>query len=108
IVTGHVDTVAELLGKRAEGDSIRLVFSVPPPFEQAIAAKGSVAVDGVSLTVNETGPAPQREGGRFGVNIIPHTQAATTLGALAVGDHVNLEIDLLARYVARLLGKDIA
>ena len=102
ILSGHVDAVAEIVSRRPEGDSVRFVFAVPPPFDKAIAPKGSVALDGVSLTVNEV------EGGRFGVNIIPHTQAKTTFGAAQQGDRVNLEIDVLARYVARLLGKDLA
>ncbi|HEX6842164.1 MAG TPA: riboflavin synthase [Stellaceae bacterium] len=102
ILSGHVDTMAEIVSRRPEGDSVRFVFAVPPPFETAIAPKGSVALDGVSLTVNEV------EGRRFGVNIIPHTQANTTFGAAREGDRVNLEIDVLARYVARLLGKDLA
>jgi riboflavin synthase len=102
IVSGHVDAVAEIVERRSEGDSLRFVFAVPPPFERAVAAKGSVALDGVSLTVNEVA------GNRFGVNIIPHTQERTTFGTASVGDRVNLEIDLLARYVARLLGKDLA
>ncbi len=102
MVSGHVDVVAEILARRGEGDSLRLVVEVPAQFEKAIAPKGSVALDGVSLTVNEVA------GRRFGVNIIPHTQAKTTLGAVQPGDGVNLEIDLLARYVARLLGKDLA
>jgi riboflavin synthase len=102
IVSGHVDAVAEIVERRPDGDSLRFVFAVPPPFGRAVAAKGSVALDGVSLTVNEV------EGHRFGVNIIPHTQQRTTFGTAAVGNRVNLEIDLLARYVARLLGKDLA
>ena len=102
ILSGHVDTVAEIVSRRPEGDSLRFVLAVPPPFDKAIAPKGSVALDGVSLTVNEV------DGRRFGVNIIPHTQAKTTFGAAQEGDRVNLEIDLLARYVARLLGKDLA
>ena len=102
ILSGHVDAVAEIVSRRPEGDSVRFVFAVPPPFDKAIAPKGSVALDGVSLTVNEV------EGRRFGVNIIPHTQANTTFGAAQEGDRVNLEIDVLARYVARLLGKDLA
>ena len=102
ILSGHVDAVAEIVSRRREGDSIRFVFTVPPPFDKAIAPKGSVALDGVSLTVNEV------EGRRFGVNIIPHTQAKTTLGAAREGARVNLEIDVLSRYVARLLGKDLA
>lgn len=102
IVSGHVDAVADILDRRPEGDSLRFVFEVPAAFAKAVASKGSVALDGVSLTVNEV------EGRRFGVNIIAHTQACTTFGAAAAGDRVNLEIDLLARYVARLLGKDLA
>jgi len=102
ILSGHVDAVAEIVSRRPEGQSVRYVFDVPPPFDKAIAPKGSVALDGVSLTVNEV------EGHRFGVNIIPHTQAHTTFGAARPGDRVNLEIDVLARYVARLLGKDLA
>ncbi len=102
ILSGHVDAVAEIVAHRPEGDSLRLVVEVPPPYDRAIAPKGSVALDGVSLTVNEV------DGRRFGVNIIPHTRARTTFGALEAGDRVNLEIDVLARYVARLLGKDLA
>jgi riboflavin synthase len=102
IVSGHVDAVAEITGRRQEGDSLRFTFAVPAPYDRAIAPKGSVAIDGVSLTVNEV------EGGSFGVNIIPHTQAQTSFGAARPGDRVNLEIDMLARYVARLLGKELA
>lgn len=102
ILTGHVDAVAEIVGRRPEGDSLRFTVEVPAQFERAIAPKGAVALDGVSLTVNEV------EGRRFGVNIIPHTQAKTSFGAAAIGDRVNLEIDVLARYVARLIGKDLA
>jgi riboflavin synthase len=102
ILNGHVDAVATILDQRPEGDSLRFVFEVPPPLERAIAPKGSVALDGVSLTVNEV------EGRRFGVNIIPFTRTKTTFGAAQPGDRVNLEIDVLARYVARLLGKDVA
>ncbi len=96
LVSGHVDGVGELAARRDEGDSVRMSFTTPPELMRFIAGKGSIAVDGVSLTVNEVG------GGAFGVNIIPHTLSATTLGALGPGDAVNLEIDLLARYVARL------
>jgi len=102
IVQGHVDAVARIVGRRAEGDSVRFVFTVPTPYALSVAPKGSVALDGVSLTVNEV------DGERFGVNIIPHTQAATTFGTAAEGDLVNFEMDVLARYVARLLGKDLA
>jgi len=102
VLAGHVDAVAEIVSRRPEGDSVRYLFDAPPPFDKAIAPKGSVALDGVSLTVNEV------DGRRFGVNIIPHTQAKTTFGAARPGDRVNLEIDVLARYVARILGKDLA
>jgi riboflavin synthase len=101
IVAGHVDAVAALRGVRPDGDSLRLVVELPEAYAGAIAPKGSVALDGVSLTVNEV------EGARFGVNIIPHTRRATTLGALRPGDRLNLEIDLLARYVARLMGRTL-
>lgn len=101
LVSGHVDAVAEIVERRAEGDSQRFTFRVPDAFAAAIAPKGSVALDGVSLTVNEV------QGNRFGVNLIPHTLAQTTFGAAKPGDRVNLEIDTLARYVARLLGKTI-
>lgn len=100
IVSGHVDGVGEVAAIRPEGESIRLTFTVPPSLSKYIASKGSVAIDGVSLTVNEV------EGDSFGVNIIPHTQTATTFGTLKVGDRVNLEIDMLARYVARLAGRE--
>jgi riboflavin synthase len=102
LVAGHVDGVGRLVSAREEGDSIRLVFEAPAALAAGIATKGSVAVDGVSLTVNEV------TGARFGVNIIPHTRAVTSLGSLKVGDAVNLELDLIARYVARLMGKDLA
>jgi riboflavin synthase len=101
LVSGHVDAMAEIVERRTEGDSQRFAFRVPDAFAAAIAPKGSVALDGVSLTVNEV------QGNRFGVNLIPHTLAHTTFGAAKVGDRVNLEIDTLARYVARLLGKTI-
>jgi len=100
IMSGHVDGVARLVGKRPEQDSLRLSFETPVELERFVAPKGSVALDGVSLTVNEV------EGRIFGVNIIPHTQQETTLGALEIGDPVNMEIDMLARYVARLIAKD--
>jgi len=96
IVSGHVDGVAEVTSVRTEGDSTRVVFRVPEGLERFIAPKGSVALNGTSLTVNEV------EGAEFGVNFIPHTQAVTTWGDVAEGDPVNLEIDTLARYVARL------
>jgi riboflavin synthase len=102
IVSGHVDAVAHIVGRRNEGESVRFAIEAPEVFARAIAPKGSVALDGVSLTVNEV------DGATFGVNIIPHTQLETTFGAARAGDSVNLEIDMLARYVARLLGKDLA
>ncbi|MDQ2802627.1 MAG: riboflavin synthase, partial [Pseudomonadota bacterium] len=96
LVAGHVDGLAEALASAHENGSIRWRFRVPRDLARFIAVKGSVAVDGVSLTVNET------DGDTFGVNIIPHTAAVTGFGQLAPGDTVNIEIDMLARYVARL------
>lgn len=96
IVSGHVDGVAEIIALRDEGDSTRITFEAPEALARFIAPKGSVALDGTSLTVNEV------EGCTFGVNLIPHTQEVTTWGAAQVGQKVNLEIDTLARYVARL------
>ena len=96
IVSGHVDGVAEVVGQRDEGDSTRLTFRAPAELAGFIAPKGSVALNGTSLTVNEV------EGAEFGVNLIPHTMRVTTWGAARPGDPVNLEIDTLARYVARL------
>jgi len=101
IVSGHVDGVARILGRRDEGDSVRFTIEAPATLARAIAPKGSVALDGVSLTVNEVA------GARFGVNVIPHTQRETSFGAAREGDEVNLEIDMLARYVARLMGRDL-
>lgn len=97
IVTGHVDSVAEIVGVRPEGESVRMEFEVPLSLSRFVAPKGSVALDGVSLTVNDV------DGTRFGVNVIPHTQKVTTFGRARPGGHVNFEIDLLARYVARLV-----
>ncbi|HEY1837427.1 MAG TPA: riboflavin synthase [Rhizomicrobium sp.] len=97
IVTGHVDGVAEVVRVAPEGESIRVTFLAPVAVSRFIASKGSVALDGVSLTVNEV------EGARFGVNIIPHTSKVTTFGKLKAGSEVNLEVDLMARYVARLV-----
>ncbi|MBU6297562.1 MAG: riboflavin synthase [Alphaproteobacteria bacterium] len=96
IVSGHVDGTVDLVGLKLEGESLRMTFQAPAPLARFIATKGSVALDGVSLTVNDV------DGTRFGVNIIPHTAAVTTFGRLKPGAKVNLEIDLLARYVARL------
>jgi riboflavin synthase len=100
IVSGHVDGIGRITARSADQDSVRYRIEVPAGLERFIARKGAVTIDGVSLTVNEV------EGTCFGVNIIPHTQAATTFGDARIGDPVNLEIDMLARYVARLVGKD--
>ena len=96
IVSGHVDGVAEVVAVQPEGDSLRVTFRAPRDLARFIAPKGSVALNGTSLTVNEV------EGTDFGINFIPHTQKATTWGDVAVGDLVNLEVDTMARYVARL------
>lgn len=96
IVSGHVDGLAEVVGLRREGESTRVTFRAPHALAGFIAPKGSVALNGTSLTVNEV------DGTDFGINFIPHTQSATTWGDVALGDHVNLEIDTMARYVARL------
>ena len=95
IVSGHVDGLGRVLAIEPEGGSHRLQIEAPAPLHRYIAPKGSITVDGVSLTVNAV------EGQRFELNIIPHTREVTTLGALEVGDAVNLEIDMLARYLAR-------
>lgn len=100
IVSGHVDAVAGIVDMQTEGDSVRFTFEAPEEFAKYIAPKGSVSLDGVSLTVNEV------QGNRFGVNIISHTQGETTFGSRKVGDRINMEIDTIARYVARILGKD--
>ncbi|WP_238367042.1 riboflavin synthase [Mesobacterium pallidum] len=96
IVSGHVDGVAEVIAMTDEGDSTRVTFRAPEALARFIAPKGSVALNGTSLTVNDVA------GREFGVNLIPHTQAVTTWGETRVGDPINLEIDTLARYVARL------
>ncbi len=100
LVSGHVDGVGKITGIETEGDSVRYTFQPPTELMKFIAVKGSIAINGVSLTVNEVDETT------FGVNIIPHTQTATTFGTAKIGDGVNLEIDMLARYVARLLEKD--
>ncbi|MFM9845005.1 MAG: riboflavin synthase [Dongiaceae bacterium] len=97
IVSGHVDGVGRVVDRRQDGGSIRYVVEAPAALEKFIAPKGSIAVDGVSLTVNEV------DGARFGINIIPITQRETSLGGTHIDDAVNLEIDPVARYVARLL-----
>ncbi len=102
IVSGHVDGIGHIVSIHPEGGSLRLVLAVPPPLHRTIAPKGSVAVDGISLTVNDV--FADAEGVQtFGVNIIPHTADHTTLGLRQPGDAVHIEIDMLARYVARLM-----
>lgn len=96
IVSGHVDGLAEIVGLHDEGESTRFTFKAPEALARFIAPKGSVALNGTSLTVNEV------NGCDFGVNIIPHTKAVTTWGRAKLGDSINLEIDTLARYVARI------
>jgi riboflavin synthase len=96
IVSGHVDGVAEVVSVEDEGDSTRVQMRAPEDLARFVAPKGSVALNGTSLTVNEV------QGAVFGINFIPHTKEVTTWGEVAVGDAVNLEIDTLARYVARL------
>ena len=100
IVSGHVDGVARITEARHEGDSLRLTLEAPAALARFIASKGSVALNGTSLTVNEV------SGNSFGVNLIRHTQQVTTWGTAVAGDVVNLEIDTLARYVARLAEAD--
>jgi riboflavin synthase len=97
LVLGHVDGVARIVGRRPDGDSVRFTIEAPAALAPFVASKGSVALDGVSLTVNEV------DGAAFGVNIIPHTLSHTTLGDAGPGTRMNLEIDLIARYVGRLL-----
>jgi riboflavin synthase len=97
LVLGHVDGVATIIDRRPDGESVRFTIEAPGELAQYIAPKGSVALDGISLTVNEV------DGSRFGVNIIPHTLAHTTIGDAGPGTRMNLEIDLMARYVGRLL-----
>lgn len=97
IVAGHVDGAGVILDIRPDGESQRFTVEAPADLARYIAPKGSVALDGISLTVNEVAQA------RFGLNIIPHTLTRTTLGARRAGDRVNLEVDLIARYVARLM-----
>lgn len=97
IVSGHVDCVARIAAITPDGDSRRFTIEVPQDYARYIAGKGSVALDGTSLTVNETGPTT------FGLNLIPHTLTQTTWGRKKPGDRINLEVDLFARYVARLM-----
>jgi riboflavin synthase len=97
MVSGHVDGVGQLVQTAEDARSTRLQFELPAPLMRFVASKGSICIDGVSLTVNNV------EAARFDVNVIPHTQQVTTLGALQIGDAVNIEIDVIARYVERLL-----
>lgn len=99
LVSGHVDGVGRLATRKPDGQSWRMRFTAPRSLARYIAAKGSVCIDGVSLTVNEI------RGARFGVNIVPHTLRHTTLGRLKPGDPVNLEVDLIARYLERLIAE---
>ncbi len=101
IVTGHVDGVGEVLGICAEGDSTRIGVRVDRSLAPSIAQKGSITLDGVSLTVNEV--RDETDGTHFAVNIIPHTAKETTLGSLSEGRQVNVEIDVIARYIDRML-----
>ena len=100
IVTGHVDGIAEVLGVQPDGDSKRIGFRLPRELAAFVAPKGSVTIDGVSLTVNEV--RDEGDGTHFSINVIPHTQAETTLGELEPGQAVNIEIDVLARYLMRM------
>ncbi len=102
IVSGHVDGVAEVIDIAEEGGSTRMRFRAPDALAPFIAPKGSVALNGTSLTVNEVA------GAEFGVNLIPHTKQVTTWGAVKTGDAVNIEVDTMARYVARLRDWDAA
>jgi riboflavin synthase len=102
LVSGHVDGVGQIAAISGDARSSRVEISVPPALSRYIARKGSIAIDGVSLTVNEV------QGATFGINLIPHTRAVTTLGALRVGARVNVEIDQIARYVERLLADTAA
>ncbi len=100
LVSGHVDCVGEVTARSADARSIRLMIEIPSEYSRYVAKKGSVCVDGVSLTINEV------SGNSFELNIIPHTAIATIIDAYAIGTRVNVEVDLLARYLERLLSKD--
>ena len=102
IVSGHVDGIGKVVEKQADGRSIRFTFKAPDALAKYIAEKGSIGINGISLTVNQV------DGANFGVNIVPHTLQETTLGITEVGSEVNLEVDLLARYLERLLQGDAA
>jgi len=101
IVSGHVDAVSHVIDRKRDGASVRFTFALPAPLAGYLAPKGSITVDGVSLTVNEV------EEGFFGVNLIPHTLEVTSLGSLQPGATVNLEIDVVARYLARLIRPEL-
>ena len=102
IVSGHVDGLAKLLEQTADGRSIRFRFKAPDSLAKYIAEKGSICINGISLTINKV------EGAEFSVNIVPHTLKETTLGAISVSDYVNIEVDLLARYMERLMKGEAA
>ncbi len=102
LVSGHVDCVGKVVDRHSDARSVRLTIELPDEFSRYIARKGSVCVDGVSLTINEV------SGNRFELNIIPHTTEVTIIGHYTTGSTVNIEVDLLARYLERLLGKDDA
>lgn len=101
LVSGHVDAVGTVVSMERDGDSVRFVFQAPVEVAPFVAEKGSIAIDGVSLTVNSV--SDDDSGCRFGINVIPHTQDVTTFGGLESGSVVNLEIDMLARYMQRML-----
>ena len=101
-VTGHVDGVGHVLACHDDGRSVRVEFGVPPELARYVARKGSICIDGVSLTVNGA------EGDRFDVNLVPHTLEVTTLGQLQPGSRVNLEVDIIARYLERMMRADAA
>jgi riboflavin synthase len=100
LVSGHVDGIGMLIAREEDARSIRMAFEVPAELARYIAKKGSVCVDGVSLTINEV------SGNTFSLNIIPHTAEVTTMGGYAVGQPVNIEVDLIARYLERMIGDD--
>lgn len=100
LVSGHVDGIGKMISRADDARSIRMKFEVPGELARYIAKKGSICVDGVSLTINEV------SGNTFGLNIIPHTAEVTTMGAYEAGTAVNIEVDLLARYIERMLGSD--
>ncbi len=100
LVSGHVDGIGRMTARADDARSIRMTFEVPVELARYIAKKGSICVDGVSLTINEV------SGNTFGLNIIPHTAEVTTMGAYEAGTAVNIEVDLLARYIERMLGSD--